>query len=78
MCHLYGVYIHIYVCSSSMAVGPSESGQEGEGEGGAVGSHQSAARKEPLSLDELIAKKAEAEARESKVIPACGVHDKAN
>ena len=50
-----------------MAIGPSESGPEGKGEGEAVGSNQTAARKEPLSLDELIAKKAEAEARESKV-----------
>lgn len=70
--------MYYVLCSSSMAVGPSEPGQEGKGEGDAVGSNQTAAKKEPLSLDELIAKKAEAEARESKVMPACGLHGKAN
>ena len=58
-------------CSSSKVVGYSDSDQEGN-EGDAADDNQKAAKKEPLSLDELIAKKAEAEARESKVM--CCVH----
>ena len=63
----------MYTCSSSKAVvGHSDSDEEGNPEGEGV--KEKEARKEPLSLDELIAKKAEAEARESKVIPACAVY----
>ena len=54
------------LCSSSKAVSRSDSDQHGTG-GAAADDNQKTVKKEPLSLDELIAKKAETEARESKV-----------